>query len=139
MQVATEFEHYIRHNPIKEHDPCAGNGVVKHIQRFKRLVNWAVEIEWIKVNPFEKYNCPLKKNVRKKLSIQELVALEENQISNETLRYVRDFFQLNDLLISLSGSKRSTRGQKLAEIGSSGIITIYYDAATRPPVKKHSP
>jgi RHS repeat-associated protein len=49
------------------------------------------------------------------------------------------FVQLNDLLISLSGSSRSTRQQKLVEIGSSGIITISYEAATRPPVKKYSP
>ena len=49
------------------------------------------------------------------------------------------FVQLNDLLISLSGSSKTTRQQKLAEIGSSGIITISYEAATRPPVKKFSP
>jgi RHS repeat-associated protein len=49
------------------------------------------------------------------------------------------FVQLNNLLISLSGSQQSTRQQKLAEIGSSGTITISYEAATRPPVKKHSP
>ena len=49
------------------------------------------------------------------------------------------FVQLNNLLISLSGSQQRTRQQKLAEIGSSGTITISYEAATRPPVKKYSP
>ena len=49
------------------------------------------------------------------------------------------FVQFNNLLISLSGSQKSTRQQKLAEIGSSGTITISYEAATRPPVKKLTP
>ncbi len=92
MEVATEFEHYVRNHPIKEHDPCIGNGVAKHVQRFKRLLNWAVELQWIKVNPFEKYSCPLKRNRRKKLTIQELVALEEMQLAGDTMELVRDLF-----------------------------------------------
>jgi hypothetical protein len=39
-QFATDFEHYIRTQPIKLHDPCKGNGVGKHIQRFKRIMTW---------------------------------------------------------------------------------------------------
>lgn len=38
-EFATNFENYIRNNPIKDHDPCKGNGVGKHIQRFKRILN----------------------------------------------------------------------------------------------------
>lgn len=92
VQTITEFEHYIRTTPIKQHDPCLGNGIGKHIQRFKRIMNWAVELEWLKVNPFEKYSCPLKRSKRKKLSIQELVVLERKQFLDANLEYARDIF-----------------------------------------------
>jgi integrase/recombinase XerD len=68
-QFATDFEFYIRNNPIKDHDPCKGNGVGKHIQRFKRILNWAADEKdgWIKANPCVKYSCPVKKHRRKRL------------------------------------------------------------------------
>lgn len=93
MQLATEFEHYIRMNPIKQHDSCLGNGLGKHVQYFKRIVNWAVEdLEWIKSNPFEKYSCPLKKSKRKKLSIHQLVIIEQKTFTDPGLSYVKELF-----------------------------------------------
>jgi site-specific recombinase XerD len=92
MQSATDFEHYIRNYPIKAHDPCLGNGVAKHVQRFKRLLNWAVEIQWIKVNPCEKYSRPQKRTKRKKLTIEELVAMEEKQFLDPSINYVKELF-----------------------------------------------
>jgi hypothetical protein len=62
MEFVTELEYYIRHEPIKDHDPCLGNGVAKHIQRFKRIINWAVKtLRWLKQNPVADYSCPVKK------------------------------------------------------------------------------
>lgn len=92
MELATNFEHYVRNNPIKAHDRCEGNGLAKHVQRFKRIVNWAVEIKWIPLNPFEKYNCPMKKTKRKKLSFQQLVAIEQQSFSDPAILYVKELF-----------------------------------------------
>ncbi|HEX5024562.1 MAG TPA: site-specific integrase [Agriterribacter sp.] len=92
MQLATEFEYYLRNNPIKQHDPCRGNGVAKHIQRLKRILNWAVEIDWLKINPVEKYSCPLKRSKRKKLDIRELLVLQEKAFQDKTLNLVKDLF-----------------------------------------------
>lgn len=92
MEFATEFEHYIRHHPVKEHDPCLGNGVGKHIHRFKRILNWAVELKWCKVNPIATYRCPIKKSRRKKLTIQDLVILETRHFSDPALVYVQKLF-----------------------------------------------
>lgn len=90
---ATEFEHYIRNHPIKEHDPCLGNGVGKHIQRFKRIINWATEtLEWVKLNPIASYSCPLKKSKRKKLTFELLVKLEQKAFQDATLNYVKELF-----------------------------------------------
>jgi site-specific recombinase XerC len=92
MRLMTEFEYYVRNTPVKNYDPCLGNGLAKHIQRFKRILNWAVEIGWLKNNPFEKYSCPVKKNKRKKLTIEQLVKLEQKKFHNEHLQYANDLF-----------------------------------------------
>lgn len=92
MQTATEFEHFIRNHPLRADDPCLGNGLAKHMQRFKRIVNWGVEIEWLKSNPFARYSCPVKKNKRKKLNFQQLVILEQKAFKDDNLSFVRDLF-----------------------------------------------
>src|ERR1700759_2277560 len=32
MEVATNFEHFVRNNPLKVYDRCEGNGLAKHVQ-----------------------------------------------------------------------------------------------------------
>lgn len=92
-QFATDLEHYIRTIPIKDHDPCKGNGIGKHMQRFKRILNWAAEdLKWIRENQCKNYSCPLKKSKRKKLDIHELVALERKSFTDQTLHYIQDLF-----------------------------------------------
>lgn len=92
-QFATDLEHYIRTTPIKEHDPCKGNGVGKHIQRFKRILNWAAgDLKWIRENQCKDYSCPLKKSKRKKLDIQELVTLETKSFVSPALSYIKELF-----------------------------------------------
>jgi site-specific recombinase XerD len=92
MEMATNFEHFVRNNPMKAYDRCEGNGLAKHVQRFKRMVNWAVEIKWITVNPFKEYSCAQKKAKRKKLSFQQLVAIEQQQFSDPSIHYVKNLF-----------------------------------------------
>lgn len=48
----------------------------------------------------------------------------------------RGFVRFNEVLIALSGSKATTRAQKLIEIGRAGRVSITYDRATRPALKK---
>jgi len=45
------------------------------------------------------------------------------------------FTKFNDLILSLSGSTEKTMENKLAQIGSSGIMVITYMQAERPPLK----
>lgn len=92
-EFATNFEHFVRTSPIKEHDPCKGNGVGKHLQRFKRILNWAAdEIGWIKINPIAKYKCGIKKSRRKKLTLEQVFHLEDLPHLPPELHYVRDLF-----------------------------------------------
>lgn len=92
-QFATDFEHFIRTTPIKEHDPCKGNGVGKHVQRFKRILNWATDdLKWIGQNQCKNYSCPMKRSKRRKLDIQELVILEAKQFIKPALNIVKELF-----------------------------------------------
>ncbi len=50
----------------------------------------------------------------------------------------RGFINFNDLIISLSGPKTTTRDQQLIEIGNARNISITYDKASRPPLKRKS-
>lgn len=92
MELVTNFEYYVRNHPIKNFDPCQGNGLAKHIQRFKRILNWAVEIKWISHHPFKEYKCSIKQHKRKKISFLQLIAIEQHNFTDPTLRYVRDLF-----------------------------------------------
>ncbi|AKT38690.1 hypothetical protein [Chondromyces crocatus] len=44
------------------------------------------------------------------------------------------FDRFNDLLITLSGSMKTTRGEKLHELGRAGTMSITYLRAGRPPL-----
>lgn len=92
MAFMTEFEHFIRNHPMKESDPCLGNGLGKHIQRFKTIIQWGKTIQWSKDNQIIEYPTNIKKNKRKKLSIEQLVALENQVMLNDRLQFVKDLF-----------------------------------------------
>jgi len=48
----------------------------------------------------------------------------------------RGFVKFNDLIISLSGPKATSRDQQLIEIGRAARMSITYERASRPPLKK---
>ena len=92
-EFATNLKHYIRTNPIDRHKPCEGNGLAKHIQRFKRILTWAKDdIKWTKANPCESFKSGLKKVRRKKLSFAQVVAIEKQHFADATISYVKELF-----------------------------------------------
>ncbi len=92
MEFMTNFQHYIRNNPMKGYDPCEGNGLGKHIQRFKRIISWAKEIKWITADPVKEYKCSMTKAKRKKLQLQSIVAMEQQCFADPAISYVKDLF-----------------------------------------------
>ncbi|TAN15368.1 MAG: site-specific integrase [Chitinophagaceae bacterium] len=92
FQFITDFEYYIRNNPIKKWDPCQGNGLAKHLERVKKMVKWSKKLKWIKENPFEDYTITKKKAKRKKLTVAELYKIQTQKFTNPTLAFVQDLF-----------------------------------------------
>jgi len=66
------FEFFIRNNALKENDPCTTNGTMKHLERLKKMVTWAVKNEWIDKDPFVKFRLKFKHTEREFLSDVEL-------------------------------------------------------------------
>lgn len=91
-EFMTELEHFIRHNPIKAHDPCKGNGVQKHLERLKKMMSWAKKLGWVSTDPFANYTLTKTKYRRQKLDISELMKIEKTEFFHPSIAYVKDLF-----------------------------------------------
>jgi integrase len=91
-QFITGFEFYIRNNPLKAEDPCTNNGTMKHLERLKKMVNWAHANEWIDKNPFAAFRLRFKRHEMEYLDKEELARIEVRELANPMLCRVRDLF-----------------------------------------------
>ncbi len=92
LSFLTQFETFIRTAPLKSTDPCNNNGTMKHIERMKKMVNWAYINEWIPKNPFIAYKLRFRSSQREILNEQELELLEVQDFETRMLETVRDLF-----------------------------------------------
>lgn len=93
FRFISEFEHYLRDykNSKKQHS-MGNNGVMKHLERFKKIINLGIKLEWMARNPFDKFQLKYNKYDREYLSERELELLEGTEFKSERLQRVRDFF-----------------------------------------------
>lgn len=88
-----DFENFLHnYEPTDHHKPLNNNGVMKHLERLKKLVNFAVKLEWLEKDPFIKYRLHFEKVERGHLSKEELFVLANKQFSIERLQSVLDMF-----------------------------------------------
>lgn len=92
FEFITAFEHFIRTSYLKENDPCTNNGTMKHLERLKKMVAWAVRNEWIEKHPFTNYKLKFKRQERDFLNELELSTIENTDLDNPMLQKVRDLF-----------------------------------------------
>lgn len=91
-EFITAFEFFIRSHPVKKNDPCTNNGTMKHLERLKKIVAWALKNEWINKNPFISFQLKFKKHQRDFLTERELAVIEGHDLDNSMLQKVRDLF-----------------------------------------------
>lgn len=91
-EFVNEFEYYIRNYPIKNSDPCKGNGVYKHMERLHKVVRFGLKLKWLKEDPMLGYEMKKTRPKRKKLDIDDLIKIESQHFSNPTIQYVRELF-----------------------------------------------
>ncbi|AMR32527.1 integrase [Mucilaginibacter sp. PAMC 26640] len=89
----TDFEYYLRNRkPEKGQKALQTNGVMKHLERFCKMVNLAVRLEWIERNPFHAYQLKFEKVERDYLTKEELARIEDKHFHIVRLQVVKDLF-----------------------------------------------
>ncbi|MGO1669591.1 MAG: site-specific integrase [Sphingobacterium sp.] len=89
----SDFENYLRnYKPKDHHNPLNNNGIMKHIERLRKIVNMAVTMDWLPKDPFAKFKKHFDKVERESLTKEELDRLENKQFKIERLQQVLDMF-----------------------------------------------
>jgi hypothetical protein len=91
-EFISSFELYVRSNPIYNDDACTQNGTMKHMERLKRVINWACKMDWLPKNPFDQYQLKFKRKEREFLTEVEIKAIENQVFVTASLQEVKDLF-----------------------------------------------
>lgn len=92
-QFITEFEFYLRTcKPLEINNPLTNNGIMKHMERLRKMVTMSYKMEWIVKDPFSNYKLKFKRTEMSFLNKEELHKIEHTIINNEFLERVRDLF-----------------------------------------------
>jgi integrase len=93
FKFITEFEYFLRRRiPTDHQKPMQNNGVMKHVERFRKVVNLAQKLDWINIDPFKNYQIKFKKVDRGYLEPDELQRIEETKFKLERLTFTKDLF-----------------------------------------------
>lgn len=88
-----DFERFLRnYEPADHHRPLANNGVMKHIERFRKMISMSVRMEWLEKDPFSKYQQKFDKVERGFLTKEELQTIEHKKFALPRLQWVCDLF-----------------------------------------------
>lgn len=88
-----DFEFFLRFwKPVDHQRPLRNNGIMKHMERFQKMINLAKRLEWMINDPFSNYKLKFEKVQRGFLLIDELLTIEEKEFKIERLKQVKDLF-----------------------------------------------
>ncbi|MDD4426284.1 MAG: site-specific integrase [Mariniphaga sp.] len=88
-----DFDFFLRTFKPKDHKcPVRNNGVMKHMQRFRKILGLGVRLEWISRNPFDSYEIRFDKAKRGFLSLEELKRIESKNFNLTRLQQIKDLF-----------------------------------------------
>ena len=89
----TDFEVFIQQNNfLNDNQPCGKNAMMKHIVRLRKIVNLAINNEWLEKDPFNKFKVSYLRTNREYLSGDDLCKIEEKQFDIPRLQQVKDLF-----------------------------------------------
>ncbi|MFS4467567.1 site-specific integrase [Maribacter sp. 2210JD10-5] len=87
------FESFLRsYQPSHYQGRIGNNAVMKHIQRFRKMVTLAYHMEWIERDPFVKFKPKIERKEREFLTETELESIENLTVEIERLAVVKDLF-----------------------------------------------
>ena len=92
-QFITEFEFFLRTcEPLDKSNPPTNNGVMKHMERLRKMVTLAYKMEWIPKDPFAQYKLRFKRKEMSFLTADELSKIESIELSKKIVTRARDLF-----------------------------------------------
>tara|TARA_R110001606_G_scaffold64399_1_gene149424 strand:- start:2379 stop:3635 length:1257 start_codon:yes stop_codon:yes gene_type:complete len=88
-----KFEKFLRdYQPLDHQKKMGNNSVMKHIERFRKMITLSFKLEWIDRDPFINFKAKFEKVERGYLTEKELESIEEKQFSIPRLQLVKDLF-----------------------------------------------
>ena len=129
-----KFEKYLRDYVPEDHQkPMGNNTVMKHIERFRKMITLSLKLGWIERDPFINFKAKFIKNERGFLSLDELQEIENKQFSIHRLELVKDLFVFS-CYTSLSYIDVIHLTADNISIGIDGELWIYYkrEKTTKP-------
>nr|WP_246040953.1 phage integrase SAM-like domain-containing protein [Flavivirga rizhaonensis] len=92
FRFITDFEHYLRtYKNYKNELLLSNNGVMKHLERFKKMVNLAIKLEWMNKSPFSQFQLKYNKYDRQFLNERELQLIEATEFtSSDRLQKIKN-------------------------------------------------
>jgi len=92
-QFISEFEFFLRKSaPLQAKNPLANNGIMKHMERLRKLVTLAAKMDWISKDPFVQYSLRFQKVDKAFLTSPELAIVEKTYLPIHRLNLARDLF-----------------------------------------------
>ncbi|WP_311195943.1 site-specific integrase [Antarcticibacterium sp. 1MA-6-2] len=92
-QFITGFDKFLRRQKDKnKKKQLSNNGIMKHMERFKKLTNLAIKLGWMDKDPFRDYKMKFEKFDRAYLNQRELHFIENTRFTRITLETTKDIF-----------------------------------------------
>jgi site-specific recombinase XerD len=92
-EFITHFEYFLRkHQPVDHQKGMTNNGVMKHLERFRKVIRLCVKMEWLDKDPFVMFKLKFNKVERGFLTKEELFAIEDKEINIPRIQFARDVF-----------------------------------------------
>ena len=129
-----KFEKFLRGYIPQDHQRRMGNNtVMKHIERFRKLINLSRKLGWMERDPFINFKAKRIKTERGFLSLLELQEIERKNFTIPRLQLVRDLFVFS-CYTSLSYIDAINLSAENIRIGIDGELWIYYkrEKTTKP-------
>ncbi|MHA7943565.1 site-specific integrase [Formosa sp. 3Alg 14/1] len=88
-----EFEDFLRTcKPLRASQSLSNNGIMKHMERFQKLINIAMKFGCYRNNPFNLYGLKYEDYDSEFLEVKEIVKIKSIVLSSPSLKQTRDFF-----------------------------------------------
>lgn len=135
-KVILDFENFLRkHKPTDHQRPLTNNGLMKHMERFKKILNLAVNLELMERNPFDRYKFKFHRNERDFLDEGELSTLEKKLFKNQRIDLVRDLFVFSCYTGLSYIDMANLRKENLIRENNQGLWIKTHRSKTMLPVK----